>query len=34
MLGSAASVADPNIVLNTIVAQEFSVAAEKLERSF
>ena len=33
MLGSAASVADPNIVLNTIVAQEFSVAAEKLERS-
>ena len=33
MLGSSASVADPNIVLNTIVAEEFCVAAEKLERS-
>lgn len=33
MLGSAASVADPNIVLNTIVADAFAVAADKLERS-
>ena len=33
MLGSSASVADPNIVLNTIVAEEFSEAAEKLEKS-
>ncbi len=33
MLGSSASVADPNIVLNTIVAETFSEAADKLERS-
>ena len=33
MLGSSASVADPNIVLNTSVAEEFSEAAEKLEKS-
>ena len=33
MLGSSASVADPNIVLNTIVAEEFCVAADKLENS-
>lgn len=31
MLGSSASVADPNIVLNTIVAESFTQAAEKLE---
>lgn len=31
MLGSTASVADPNIVLNTIVAQLFSEAVEALE---
>ncbi len=31
MLGSQASVADPNIVLNTIVAQTFSEAVEALE---
>ena len=33
MLGSSASVADPNIVLNTIVAESFTQAAEKLENS-
>ena len=33
MLGSSASVADPNIVLNTIVAEAFSDAAEKLEKA-
>ena len=33
MLGSAASVADPNIVLNTIVADAFATAADKLEKS-
>lgn len=33
MLGSSASVADPNIVLNTIVAETFSEAADKLEGS-
>ncbi|MBQ4268912.1 MAG: glutamine synthetase III [Clostridia bacterium] len=33
MLGSSASVADPNIVLNTIVAEAFSDAAAKLEKS-
>ncbi|MBQ8885697.1 MAG: glutamine synthetase III [Clostridia bacterium] len=33
MLGSSASVADPNIVLNTIVAEAFTAAAEKLEKS-
>lgn len=33
MLGSSASVADPNIVLNTIVAEAFSLAADKLEKS-
>ena len=33
MLGSSASVADPNIVLNTIVAEAFSDAAEKLENA-
>ncbi|MBQ8374875.1 MAG: glutamine synthetase III [Clostridia bacterium] len=32
MLGSSASVADPNIVLNTIVAEAFGEAAEKLEK--
>ena len=33
MLGSSASVADPNIVLNSIVAEAFSEAAEKLEKA-
>ena len=33
MLGSSASVADPNIVLNTIVAEAFTAAADKLERA-
>lgn len=33
MLGSSASVADPNIVLNTIVAEAFTEAADKLEKS-
>ena len=33
MLGSSASVADPNIVLNTIVAEAFQEAAEKLEKA-
>lgn len=33
MLGSSASVADPNIVLNTIVADAFATAADKLEGS-
>ncbi len=33
MLGSSASVADPNIVLNTIVAEAFSEAANKLEKA-
>lgn len=33
MLGSSASVADPNIVLNTIVAEAFSEAADKLEKA-
>ena len=33
MLGSSASVADPNIVLNTIVAESFTQPAEKLENS-
>ncbi len=33
MLGSSASVADPNIVLNTIVAEAFSDAADKLEKA-
>jgi glutamine synthetase len=33
MLGSSASVADPNIVLNTIVAEAFGEAAEKLEKA-
>ena len=33
MLGSSASVADPNVVLNTIVAEAFSDAADKLEKS-
>lgn len=33
MLGSSASVADPNVVLNTIVAEAFSAAADKLEKS-
>ena len=33
MLGSSASVADPNIVLNTIVAEAFSDAADKLEKT-
>ena len=33
MLGSSASVADPNVVLNTIVAEAFSEAAEKLEKA-
>ena len=33
MLGSSASVADPNIVLNTIVAEAFALAVEKLEKS-
>ena len=33
MLGSSASVADPNIVLNTIVAEAFCAAAAKLEKS-
>ena len=33
MLGSSASVADPNIVLNTIVAEAFEEAAEKLEKA-
>jgi glutamine synthetase len=32
MLGSSASVADPNIVLNTIVAEAFAEAVEKLEK--
>ncbi len=33
MLGSTASVADPNIVLNTIVAEELRVFADELEKS-
>ena len=33
MLGSSASVADPNIVLNSIVAEAFSEAADKLEKA-
>jgi glutamine synthetase len=33
MLGSTASVADPNIVLNTIVAEELSNFADQLEKS-
>ena len=33
MLGSSASVADPNIVLNTIVAEAFGEAAEKIEKA-
>lgn len=33
MLGSSASVADPNVVLNTIVAEAFSDAADKLEKA-
>ena len=33
MLGSSASVADPNIVLNSIVAEAFSEAADKLEKT-
>lgn len=33
MLGSSASVADPNVVLNTIVAEEFAIAAGKLEKA-
>ncbi len=33
MLGSSASVADPNVVLNTIVAEAFSEAADKLEKA-
>ena len=33
MLGSSASAADPNIVLNTIVAEAFEQAAEKLEKA-
>ena len=33
MLGSSASVADPNIVLNTIVAEAFSEATEKLQKN-
>jgi glutamine synthetase len=33
MLGSSASVADPNIVLNTIVAEAFATAVEKLEKA-
>ena len=33
MLGSSASVADPNIVLNTIVAESFATAVEKLEKA-
>ena len=33
MLGSSASVADPNIVLNAIVAEAFSEAADKLEKT-
>ena len=33
MLGSSASVADPNIVLNTIVAEAFAEATEKLEKT-
>ncbi|MBO5335282.1 MAG: glutamine synthetase III [Clostridia bacterium] len=32
MLGSSASVADPNIVLNTIVAEAFAEAVDKLEK--
>ncbi|MBQ9118215.1 MAG: glutamine synthetase III [Clostridia bacterium] len=32
MLGSSASVADPNVVLNTIVAEAFEDAVEKLEK--
>lgn len=32
MLGSSASVADPNVVINTIVAEAFEDAAEKLEK--
>ncbi len=32
MLGSSASVADPNVVLNTIVAEAFDEAAEKIEK--
>ena len=33
MLGSTASVADPNIVLNTIVAEELRIFADELEKS-
>lgn len=33
MLGSSASAADPNVVLNTIVAEAFEQAAEKLEKA-
>ncbi len=33
MLGSSASVADPNIVLNTIVAEAFAEAVEKLMKT-
>jgi len=33
MLGSSASVADPNVVLNTIVAEAFDDAADKLEKA-
>ena len=33
MLGSSASVADPNIVLNTIVAEAFGEAADKIEKA-
>ncbi len=33
MLGSAASVADPNIALNTIVAEAFDQAVEKLKKT-
>ena len=33
MLGSTASVADPNIVLNTIVAEELSIFADELEKA-
>ncbi len=33
MLGSSASVADPNVVLNTIVAEAFCEAANKLEKA-